>query len=160
MEVIRNATETVSPLTYLRGRKESLLVKLDEESRRTQEVIKTQNSKRQEVMVYLVLGAFCALCSCLIIMAKESMPQTIYIPGFIIMVVAAVAFLVFAIVKYPASVKYQATWANYKSAKTYEEVLKESLSSRKKIKESISRLNLQLKHMDDNLEMNTIPDDK
>ncbi len=161
MEVIRNATETVSPLTYLRGRKENLLVELDEENRRTQDIIRTQNTKRQEVLIFLVLAAFSALSSCLIVMARYSntIISKIYLPLFFATVILSIVFLVIAVAKYPASVKYQGTWNNIKEAKSYEQVLKESLEARKKTKEAIAKLNSQLQQMDDKLTVSDIPED-
>lgn len=159
MEVINNATEVVSPLTQMRGQKEELMAQLDKENARTQNIIRKQNSKRQEVMVYCVLGAFCALCSCLICMAKDTIFHSVYIPFSIVMIVLALFFLFMAIKSYPASVKYHGTWKNYKEARTYEEVLKSSLDERKKTREVINALNMQLDRLDDRLVKKTIPDE-
>lgn len=160
MEVINNATEVVSPLTQMRGRKEELMAQLDRENARTQNIIRKQNSKRQEVMIYCVLGAFCALCSCLICMLKETIFHSVYIPFSVVMIILALFFLFMAIKNYPASVKYHATWKNYKNARTYEEVLKISLDERKKTREIINSLNLQLDRLDDRLVKKNIPDEK
>lgn len=158
MEVINNATKVVSPLTQIRSQKEELMVQLDKENTRTQNIIRKQNAKRQEVMIYCVLGAFCALCSCMICMAKDTFLHSVYIPFSILMIVLALFFLFMAIKNYPSCVKYQATWKNYREAPTYEEVLKESLDQRKQIREVINGLNLRLDRLDDRLEKKDIPD--
>ena len=158
MEVINNATEAISPLTQIRGKKEELMAQLDNENARTQNIIRKQNSKRQEVMVYCVLGAFCALCSCLICMAKDTIFHSVYIPFSIVMILLALFFLFMAIRSYPASVKYQGTWKNYRNARTYEDVLKTSLEQCRKIREIINALNTQLDHLDGHLERKNIPD--
>lgn len=160
MEVINNATEVVSPLTQMRGRKEELMAQLDRENARTQNIIRKQNSKRQEVMIYCVLGAFCALCSCLICMLKETIFHSVYVPFSVVMIILALLFLFMAIKNYPASVKYHATWKNYREARTYEEVLKASLDERKKTRDIITSLNMQLDRLDDRLEKKNIPDEK
>jgi hypothetical protein len=160
MEVINNATEVVSPLTQMRGHKEELLAQLDKENARTQNIIRKQNSKRQEVMIYCVLGAFCALCSCLICMAKDTIFHSVYIPFSIVMTILALFFLFMAIRSYPASVKYHATWKNFKKAPTYEDVLKDSLENRKKTREVINSLNSQLDRLDNRLAKKTIPDER
>ena len=97
MEVINNATESISPLAQLRGRKEALMAKLDKENSRTQDIIRKQNSMRQTVMLFCVLGAFCALCSCLICMAKDTIFKNVYLPFSIVMIILAVVFLFLAI---------------------------------------------------------------
>ena len=158
MEVINNANKVVTPLTQIRSQKEELMVQLDKENMRTQNIIRKQNSKRQEVMIYCVLGAFCALCSCMICMAKDSFLHAVYIPFAVLMIILALIFLFMAIKNYPSSVKYQATWKNYKDAPTYEDVLRSSLDERKKIREIINSLNLKLDRLDDRLEKKDIPD--
>lgn len=134
------------------------MAQLDNENARTQNIIRKQNSKRQEVMVYCVLGAFCALCSCLICMAKDTIFHSVYIPFSIVMILLALFFLFMAIRSYPASVKYQGTWKNYRNARTYEDVLKTSLEQCRKIREIINALNTQLDHLDGHLERKNIPD--
>ncbi len=158
MEVISNANKVVTPLTQIRGQKEELMVQLDKENTRTQNIIRKQNAKRQEVMIYCVLGAFCALCSCMICMAKDSFLHSVYIPFAVLMMVFALIFLFMAIKNYPASVKYQGTWRNFREAPTYEDVLKDSLDERKKIRSVINSLNLKLDRLDDRLEKKDIPD--
>lgn len=158
MEVINNATESISPLAQLRGRKEALMAKLDKENSRTQDIIRKQNSMRQTVMLFCVLGAFCALCSCLICMAKDTIFKNVYLPFSIVMIILAVVFLFLAIKNYPASVKYKGNWKNYKTAPTYEEVLKKSLDERKKTRDIIHSLNTQLEKMDGELDKKIISD--
>jgi hypothetical protein len=76
------------------------------------------------------------------------------------MTILALLFLFLAIKSYPASVKYHATWKNYKSAPTYEEVLKDSLDKRKKTREVINSLNVQLDRLDNRLVKKNIPDER
>ncbi len=158
MEVISNANKVVTPLTQIRGEKEELMIQLDKENTRTQNIIRKQNAKRQEVMIYCVLGAFCALCSCMICMAKDSFLHAVYIPFAVMMMVLALIFLFMAIKNYPASVKYHGTWRNFREAPTYEDVLKDSLDERKKIRGVINSLNMRLDRLDDRLETKDIPD--
>ena len=158
MEVFNHATETISPLAQMRGRKENLLAQLDKENAKTQNIIKKQSRMRQNVMIFCVLGAFCALCSCLICMAKETIFKNIYLPFSIVMIVSALVFLVLAIKNYPASIKHKGNWHNYKTAPSYEEVLQKSLDNTKKTREIIKSLNKQLEKMDGELDKKIISD--
>lgn len=142
----------------MHGQKEILMTKLDEENARTQKIIRQQSSKRQEVMLFCVLGAFAALCSCLVCMAKDSIMKGMYVPVSVVLMVISVIFLIAAVYAYPASVRYKATWKNYKSKPTYDEILQKSMAEKKKIREVIRSLNIQLKRMDDSLEKKYVPD--